>query len=249
MQNKTITKIINEICDYYSNMDKDVVLDILCSSLSEVLSSNYGYKVIAGLDDDDNLSINSYRLVNGILYESALSLTHIKKKHIANVKSIFQYKLDYHAANEFKLDNAFGALNVVQGRVLSFNEKVNAYTVEIVEKNVLGYCKVQDTPTKERANFIHRECYFYTKYIDFDMIDDKIRPIIHLSRTAKKFTSALFKHFCINKNIKITTHSRHVGKVSVVSCNIPIKKTIIKKVSDELGGERLTFIRYKGGAS
>ncbi len=253
MQQNNINEILNEtlteVAKFYINIDKYDLEDILCKTLSEVLSEYYGFKIVAHIDDHNRLSLTKHASHQGDEYVTNMDVSNVKEKHIRETVSRLQYILDLHDAQESVIKNSFGMLNVAKGKVQSYNKITDTYTILLDGTYILGYCKQMDLPIGERRTIATSHCYFYTKYIKIETIENKLRPIIHLSRNAKRFPAALIKSFSDNKQIKLKTLRRNAGKLTIIECNTAIKKEVIAQVSSELNGEYIKLVKSTGGAS
>lgn len=237
-QKKVLENLIKSIAELYKLSIIDVE-DAVCQVISDVLSAKLGYQV------DVSINANQLRLIGrqyryGYEKDIIIPPTHIKYTDFITIENRLKHLLDFRQSQKeiLKYNQYIGS--IVFGRIISKHKDDYYVSLNLNNEKVIGVCKLSDLPRKERET-AGKEYYFYVSSLKKEIIDNRIRITIYLSRRSKKFPNVLYRYLTSDNTVTLKCIKRNAGKISIYTSNKPIKKSNIKKLSQALNGEIIVF--------
>lgn len=239
MQEKTrktiILDLIKELSENYS-VNESTVIEQLCSSLSEVLSEQFPYKVETFFKDAELFFIGrTYQ--HGKEVDLILSVSKLKHDHFKKICLLLMKKLDILEYRQYYAEYGSMVNKVVFGSIKQvFDGNV---IVAIEGLDIPGKCSLNEMRVKNHAELIDKRFAFHIINFYEEKLEKRLRFIFILSRNAKQTPAMLIKQLAKDEELVIKSVRRMPGKVSYLRSNKPVKMKILLKAEKELQGESI----------
>ena len=238
-----INSYVESISNKY-NLSTDSILDTLQIILSEVLTEELGYKVIAKMSST-TLSIFGSINQHGIENEFPLSLNNIKKHHIKKIFQLFLQKLS--AQEEEKLLEKYKYLkrSIVQGKIVKKHN--DEYLVSIItnitedeEVEVIAHCNKNSFFKSETEELQPSELWFQVNNVKVEEYEGVYRLVISLTRKSMELPLQLIKQTVNDSTLKLKIIYRANG-IYKIRTSRKIPKSTLEILYKEFKDEKFIF--------
>jgi len=240
---KEINSHINALSSKY-NLTSDAIVDTLQMLLSEVLTTELGYKVLVNMSNNE---ISLYGLINqhGIEREFPLSIDKIKKYHVKKMFELFTKKLSLKEQQQILEKYKFIEESIYQGIIIKKNN--DYYLVKLTTPiksddslEIIAYCDKRFLYESDIASLPSQELWFQVDLVEVEELDGVYRLVVKLRRRSNGLPLELINRSLRDNNLRLKIFYRGKGIIKIrTSRKIP--KSVLEMLHSEFKDEKFIF--------
>lgn len=246
-QQKVISSLITDMAEFYS-LSRLSVEEHLCASLSEVLGSDFGYRVDVDFHNGE-LNLTGRIFQHGHETDVPISPAKVKRYHLSSAAEVLKRKLNDSETHPLLIKYKPFIRKIVTGRVM---RKIGSgYYVRLdgIDDAVIGFCELRYMNLRERGSASGKHMDFYVNSIKLEMLCGMRRVAFMLSRTSREFPCELLRAISGDSKLTVKCDRRVVDRVCYLKTDTYITKKHIERLKAALCGEMIVLSKLTGGSN